>query len=225
MTNSGFIPKHGGYQDLKSFQNVVIVYGFTVEFCKRYVPAHKMRDQLEGAARSGTQNIAEGSSNSGTSKQTELRLVNVARGSLEELLRDYKDFLRQHGFKEWGRDDSLAQGVRALAYKSNRSYMTYRTYIENEETAANCAICLIHQTNFLLDQQMRALEKELFVNGDVHEQFRDARDAERKRQLLDSGPPLDDFLAQQGLVRLEDGRVVRSLGVSDIKRGKDTARE
>lgn len=209
MSKYGFIPKHGGYEELKSFQGAVIVYDFTVEFCKRYIPAHKMRDQLEGAARSGTQNIAEGSSNSGTSKQTELRLVSVARGSLEELLRDYKDFLRQHGVAEWGRDDSRAQEVRALAYVSNRSYMTYKAYMENAADAANCVICLIHQTNFLLDQQMRALEKELFVNGDVQEQFRDARSAERKRQLLDGGPPLDEFLAEQGFIRLEDGRVVK----------------
>ncbi len=178
MTKNGFIPKHGGYQELKSFQNAVIVYDFTVEFCKRYVPAHKMRDQLEGAARSGTQNIAEGSANSGTSKQTELRLVSVARGSLEELLRDYKDYLRQHEFTEWDRDDSRAQEVRALAYKTNRSYRTYKSYIGKPDDAANCAVCLIHQTNFLLDQQMRALEKDLFSKGDAQEQFRDARSAE-----------------------------------------------
>lgn len=208
MTNSSFIPKHGGYKDLKSFQNAVIVYDFTVEFCERYVPSHKMSDQLVGAARSGAQNIAEGSSNSGTSKQTELRLVNVARGSLEELLRDYKDFLRQHGFPELGRDSSLAQEVRALAYKAHRSYTTYKSYIENAELAANCAVCLIHQTNYLLDQQIRALEKDLFTKGDVQEQFRDAGDAERKRQLLDGGPPLDEFLAEQGFIRLPNGQMI-----------------
>lgn len=208
MANASFVPKHGGYKDLKSFQNAVIVYDFTVEFCKRYIPSHKMRDQLEGAGRSGVQNIAEGSTNSGTSKQTELRLVNVARGSLEELLRDYKDFLRQRSFPEWGRDNLRAKEVRALAYKSNRSYTTYKTYIENAETAANCAICLLHQTNYLLDQQIRALEKELLLRGDVQEQFRSARDAERKRQLLDSGPPIDDFLAELGFTRLENGKVI-----------------
>ncbi len=128
---------------------------------------------------------------------------------MEELLRDYKDFLRQQGFAEWCKDKPYAQEVRALAYKSNRSYMAYRIYMDSPEIAANCAICLIHQTNFLLDQQMRALEKELFLEGDIQGQFREARNTERKRQLLDTGPPLDEFLAEQGFVRLENGQVVR----------------
>lgn len=81
--------------------------------------------------------------------------------------------------------------------------------MDSPEIAANCAICLIHQTNFLLDQQMRALEKELFLEGDIQGQFREARNTERKRQLLDTGPPLDEFLAEQGFVRLENGQVVR----------------
>lgn len=207
QNQSGFVPKHGGYKDLKSFQNSVIVYDFTVEFCKRYVPSHKMRDQMEGAARGGSQNIGEGSANSGTSKQTELRLVNVAKGSQEELALDYKAFLRQHGFSIWDKDDQRAKEVRSLAYRTDRSYMTYRTYIEDPEVAANAALCLIFQTTYLLDLQMKALEKELLSQGDVKEQFRWKRDEELKRQMLDNGPPIDEFLAEIGLRRKADGRV------------------
>jgi hypothetical protein len=101
------------------------------------------------AARSGRQNIAEGSQASGTSKKTELKLVGVARASLEELLLDYQDFLRQRGFALWAKDHPQAQVIRRLAYAQNRSYSTYRTYVESSspEVAANTLICLVHQTN------------------------------------------------------------------------------
>ena len=203
----GFVPKHGGYKDLKSFQSSVIVYDFTVEFCMRYVPSHKMRDQMEGAARSGSQNIGEGSANSGTSKQTELRLVNVAKGSLKELSLDYEAYLRQHGLAVWGKNDPRSVAVRQLAYVSNRSYATYQTYIENPERAANAALCLIFQTTYLLDQQMKVLEKELLREGDVKEQFRSRRVEERKRVLMDDGPPIEEFLAELGFEVLPNGQV------------------
>jgi four helix bundle suffix protein len=99
------IPKHGGYRKLKSFQVAQLVYDMTVRFCERYVdPRSRTRDQMVQAARSGTQNIAEGSQASGTSKKTELKLTNVARASLEELRLDYEDFLRQHGLPLWPPD-------------------------------------------------------------------------------------------------------------------------
>jgi restriction system protein len=208
MTNAA-IPPHGGYKNLKSFQSAVIVYDFTVEFCKRYVPQHKLRDQIEGAARSGCQNIAEGSQNSGTSKQTELRLMSVARGSLEELARDYQDFLRQRNLLVWDKSSPRTQEVRALAYRSNRSYSTYQSYIENPESAANVALCLIFQTTYLLDQQLRALEKALLEQGDIPERIKHARTEEKKKQLLNPGPDYDEFLNQFGLKRLENGQVVK----------------
>ena len=119
------------------------------------------------AARSGRQNIAEGSQASGTSKKTELKLVGVARASLEELLLDYEDFLRQRGFNLWGGNHPQAHTIRALAYEPNRTFATYRTYIESSspEIAANTIICLIHQTNFLLDQQLRQLERDFLEQG------------------------------------------------------------
>ena len=100
------IPKHGGYRKLKSFQIAQLVYDVTVRFCDRYIDRKsRTRDQMTQAARSGVQNITEGSQASGTSKKTELKLTNVARSSLEELRLDYEDFLRQRSLARWDRDD------------------------------------------------------------------------------------------------------------------------
>jgi four helix bundle suffix protein len=135
------------------------------------------------AARSGRQNIAEGSQASGTSRKFELKLVGVARASLEELLLDYEDYLRQRSLTLWGKDHSMAQAVRRLAYEENRSYATYRSYIESSpaELAANTIICLIHQTNYLLDQQLRQLEKAFLEEGGFTERLYHAR-TRRRRQ-------------------------------------------
>jgi restriction system protein len=168
------IPSHGGYRGLKSFQHAELVYDATVDFCDRFIDRRsRTHDQMVQAARSGRQNIAEGSQASGTSKKFELKLVGVARASLEELLLDYQDFLRQRGLQLWGKDHPTAQVVRRLAYEKNRSYMTYRTYVENEspEIAANVVICLIHQTNYLLDQQLRQLEKAFVQEGGFTERL------------------------------------------------------
>lgn len=108
----GLIPKHGGYRNLKSFQLAQLVYDVTVRFCDRYVDRFsRTRDQMVQAARSGVQNIAEGSQASGTSKKTELKLTNVARASLEELRLDYEDFLRQRGLPLWDREDPRRKGL------------------------------------------------------------------------------------------------------------------
>jgi four helix bundle suffix protein len=117
------------------------------------------------AARSGQKNIVEGSQASGTSMKTEIKLIGVARASLEELLGDYEDFLRQGGFKLWDKEDSKARRVRALAYKSDKTYETYKTYLAEPESAANCLFCLIHQANFLLDRQLESLEKSFVEKG------------------------------------------------------------
>lgn len=100
------IPKHGGYKKLKSFQVAQLAYDVTVRFCDRYIDRRsRTNDQMVQAARSGVQNIAEGSQASGTSKKMELKLTSVARASLEELKLDYEDFLRHRGLPEWPRDD------------------------------------------------------------------------------------------------------------------------
>src|SRR3990167_790797 len=127
----GLIPPHGGYRELKSYQNAEIDYYATVKFCDRLVDRRsRTHDQMVQAARSGKQNIAEGSMASGTSKKTELKLVGVARASLEELLLDFQDFLRQRGLPLWGKEHEQAKDVRNLCYQKNRSYETYKTYVE-----------------------------------------------------------------------------------------------
>jgi four helix bundle suffix protein len=179
------IPPHGGYQNLQSYQMSEIVFDGTTSFCDRFIDKRsRTHDQMVQAGRSGKQNIAEGSMASGTSKKTELKLVGVARASLEELLLDFKDFLRQKGLQLWGKTHEQALKVRALAHEKNRSYMTYKTYIEqgSPEVAANAMICLIHQTNYLLDQQLRALEKEFLKEGGFTERLYRARSEARKKK-------------------------------------------
>jgi restriction system protein len=179
-----FIDAHGGFRNLKSYQMSEIVYDGTVVFCDRWIGRRsRTYDQMVQAARSGKQNIAEGSMASGTSKKFELKLVGVARASLEELLLDYHDFLRQRQLPLWGKNHSKAQQIRRLAYASNRSYKTYRTYIEAvpPEVAANTLICLSHQTNFLLDQQLRQLDKHFLEQGGFTEKLYRARHNARRR--------------------------------------------
>jgi four helix bundle suffix protein len=179
-----FIPAHGGYQDLLSFQKSRIIYDATVWFCGRYLERRdRTNDQMIQAARSGKQNILEGSLASGTSKKTEVKLTNVARASLEELLEDYRDFLRVRGLRLWEKNSREALFVRKLGTTENVTYETYRTYIETRppEVAANIIICLIHQTNYLLDQQIRQLEKAFVTEGGLSERMTKARLIERKR--------------------------------------------
>jgi restriction system protein len=168
------IPKHGGYRDLRSFQNTAIVYDATVAFCDRFIDKRsRTHDQMVQAARSGKQNIAEGSMASGTSRKTELKLVGVARASLEELLQDFEDFLRQRDLPAWGKDDARIRAIRRLAWGPDRSYRTYRPYIEkgSAEAAANCLVCLINQTNYLLDQQLRQLDRRFLEEGGMTERL------------------------------------------------------
>ena len=157
---------HGGYRNLRSYQTTTLIYDLTVEFCKLYIEKYsRTNDQMIQAARSGKQNIAEGSQASGTSKKTEIKLVGVARASLEELLLDYEDFLRQRGLKIWNKDDLRAKEKRNLTYKFDKSYETYRSYLKNPETGANCLICLINQANYLLDRQIQSLENSFIKDG------------------------------------------------------------
>jgi four helix bundle suffix protein len=161
-----------------------IVYDGIVVFCDRFIDRRsRTHDQMVQAARSGKQNIAEGSMASGTSKQTELKLVGVARASLEELLLDLHDFLRQKGHSLWKKDDFRAMEIRALADGSRRTYTTYKTYFEKSdpEIAANTAICLIHQANYLLDRQLASLEKKFLAEGGFTERLYQKRSLQRRK--------------------------------------------
>lgn len=129
------------------------------------------------AAGSGKQNIVEGSKASGTSKEMEIKLMNVARASLEELLVDYRDFLRVRNLGLWAKDSKEASFVRKLGNKSHVTYETYREFCETRppEVVANIATCLIHQTNYLLDRQVRRLEQDFIKEGGIRERMTQAR--------------------------------------------------
>lgn len=180
----GFIPPHGGYQKLLSYQKAQIVYDATVYFCDRFIGRRsRTYDQMVQAARSGKQNIIEGSMASGTSKETEIKLTNVARASLEELLEDYRDFLRTRGLTEWTKDHPFAQRLRELNRKPDADFETFRKGIEHVDPAiaANVIIGLIRVASYLLDRQLKYLEETFLKEGGLRERMTKARLEERKK--------------------------------------------
>jgi len=175
---SGFIPAHGGYQNLLSYQKSQIVYDATVYFCNKYLDRRdRTVGQMVQAARSGKQNIIEGSQASGTSKEMEIKLTNVARASLEELLEDYRDFLRVRNIPEWQKDDTFTRRLRELNRTPNASFETFRNGIENDDPfiCVNMIIGLIKVTTFLLDKQLKTLEQEFLKSGGLKEAMTRAR--------------------------------------------------
>jgi four helix bundle suffix protein len=210
-SDSSSLRPHGGYRRLRSFQVTEIIYDGTVAFCDRFIDKRsRTHDQMVQAARSGRQNIAEGSRASATSSQTELRLVNVARASLDELLLDYEDFLRQRKLKQWEKDDFEARRVRAVGAARERTdqtnqtdrsdqadvsdhKMNYARWLEHREPAvvANAMICLIHQANYLLDRQIHGLERQFVEEGGYSERLAAAR-LEKRRQAISHPTDLSD---------------------------------
>ncbi|MGA2787998.1 MAG: four helix bundle suffix domain-containing protein [Verrucomicrobiota bacterium] len=206
----GLIPLHGGCRKLKSFQVVQLVYDVTVRFCDRYLEKRsRTHDQMVQAARSGVQNIAEGSQASGTSKKTELKLTNVARASLGELRLDYEDYLRQRGLVEWAREDArraelmarrcattdaVAQWVRDVRngqngrnglcgqVKSGQKSIqsTASSKSTYAEISANGVLALIAVTCSLLDRQISSLGKAFMEEGGFTERLYRIR-SERRR--------------------------------------------
>ena len=173
-----FIPAHGGYRDLLSFQKAEIVYDATVHFCDRFIDKRsRTHDQMVQAARSGKQNIAEGSQVSGTSKEFELKLTNVARGSLEELLNDYLDFMRPRSIEEWPKTHRFAKRLSTLCRTNGANYETFKKGIEHEDPAicSNVILGLIKVTNTLLDRQIAGLEKRFVQDGGLRERMTSAR--------------------------------------------------
>ncbi|MFA5204365.1 MAG: four helix bundle suffix domain-containing protein [Lentisphaeria bacterium] len=205
----------GGYRDTASFQTATLIYDATYWFCEKFWDSRSRTvDQMVQAARSGRQNIAEGSRAAATSSQTELRLFNTARASLEELLLDYEDFLRHRHLAQWAPDSPEAMAVRQVPqqFKQDRSDPTDRTdppdlaaltdpqrwalyapWLEHAASAvrANALICLINQANFLLDRQIAALEKAFVEDGGYSEQLAAARLAERQKRKHDPSDPSD----------------------------------
>lgn len=174
----GFIPKHGGYEKLITYQKAEIIYDGTVYFTKRFFRKYdRTIDQMIQAARSGKQNIAEASMASATSKETEIKLTNVARASLEELMIDYKDFLRTNKLPLWDKEHRLTKRLRELNKIPNATYETFRKAIENEspEICANAMIGLIIVVSYLLNQQIKSLEKAFLEEGGLRERMTRAR--------------------------------------------------
>ena len=172
------LPPRGDYQTLLSFQKAELVYDLTFRFAHKFLSkGDRTVDQMIQSARSGTKNILEGSKAALTSKETEIKLTNVARASLEELLDDYKDYLRARDLRIWDKDSKEAQYVRKLGRKTPQTYEDYREFVETRppEVVANIAICLIHQANYLIDQQLRRLEKDFLEQGGLRERMTRAR--------------------------------------------------
>jgi four helix bundle suffix protein len=168
------LPARGDYQTLLSFQKAQVVYDITFRFAHKYLSkGDRTIDQMIQSARSGKQNILEGSKAALTSKEMEIKLTNVARASLEELLNDYRDYLRPRDLKIWDKDSKEAQWVRKRGRKTPQTYEDYREFVETRppEIVANIALCLIHQTNYLLDQQLRRMEKGFVEHGGLRERM------------------------------------------------------
>jgi len=182
----GFIPTHGGYRNLFSYQKAEIIYDGTVYFTNRFFNKYdRTVGQMVQAARSGKQNIAEGSMTSATSKETEIKLTNVARASLEELQIDYEDFLRTSKLPIWDKDHRLVARLRELNKSTpNPTYETFKKAIEHEspEICANTMITLIKITTYLLKQQMKQLEAAFISEGGLRERMTRARLEERRRK-------------------------------------------
>ena len=172
------IPPRGDYQTLLSYQKAEVVYDITFRFTQKFLSrSDRTVDQMIQSARSGKQNILEGSKAATTSKETEIKLTNVGRASLEELLADYRDYLRVRDHQLWDKDAREARYVRDLGRRSPQTFELSREFVETRpaDVIANIAICLIHQTNYLLDQQLKTLEKEFIEHGGLRERMTKAR--------------------------------------------------
>lgn len=178
------LPPRGDYRTLLSFQKAEVIYDLTFRFTKKFLSrGDRTIDQMVQAARSGKKNILEGSKAGTASKEMEIKLTNVARASLEELIDDYRDYLRARDLRLWDKDSPEARYARDLGRKSPLSYEDYRPFVETRsaEVIANLAICLIHQTNFLIDRQLRRLDSEFVEKGGLRERMTRVR-LRRRRQ-------------------------------------------
>lgn len=187
-SHSPILPPRGDYQTLLSYQKSEVVYQITYRFCQRFLKkGDRTVDQMIQAARSGKQNIVEGSKAATTSKEMEIKLTNVARASLEELLEDYRDFLKVRDLRIWDKNSKEALYIRQLSNNSETSYESYRNFVDTRsaEVIANIAICVIHQANYLLDQQVKALAKNFLNEGGLRERMTKARLQARDQQRRD----------------------------------------
>lgn len=174
----------GDYQTLLSYQKSEVIYEITYRFCQRFLSrGDRTMDQMVQAARSGKQNIIEGSKAAATSTETEIKLTNVARASLEELLEDYRDFLRVRDLAAWDKQSREAHYVRNLGLARPLTFAVFREFVETRPAGvvANIAICLIHQENYLIDHQLNGLENAFLQAGGLRERMTRARLQARDR--------------------------------------------
>lgn len=170
-SNTTYPSSGSGYEKLVVYWLGMTIYDLTVLFCDQYISkASRTHDQMVQAARSGKQNIVEGSL--GKSVDTSLKLTGVARNSYGELLEDFKDFLRQKGFSLWVKDDQRILQIRQTkdeVNKTYKSYMTYTSYLNNPESFSNLMVTLCYKQGFLLDRLLKANEEEFIKEGGFKE--------------------------------------------------------
>jgi four helix bundle suffix protein len=184
-TSHRIIPPRGDYKTLLGYHKAEVIYDITYRFAHKFLSSgDRTIDQMIQAARSGKKNLLEGSKAGRTSKEGEIKLTNVARSSLEEVLDDYGDYLRVREYPEWDKDSKEALYVRRLGRKVPQTYELYRHFVETRppEIIANIAICLIHQANYLIDRQLDRLERDFLKEGGLRERMTRVRLARRKSQ-------------------------------------------
>ena len=212
---------HGGYKKLIVYRKSDVVYEGTVTFCRRFLPARGDRtvDQMIQAARSCKQNIAEGSSASGTSKETELKLTNVARATLDELMEDYLDYLKSHDFAEWPRSDEKAVFAQNFA-KQHNDWVDWKEIFETRpaETLANLMLTICNQTSYMLGRMIERQEADFKKLGGVRERMHAARTAARGEEFekglyshLAAAKDAEELAAKTAALRRRIDQVVWSL--------------
>lgn len=184
--NTQIVVPHGGYKNLIVYRKSDTVYEGTVLFCKRFLSAKTDRtvDQMIQAARSCKQNIAEGSSASGTSKETELKLTNVARATLDELMEDFRDYLKTHNYAEWPKDSKNAIFARNYSAKHN-DWSDWKEFFEtrSDETVANLMLTICNQTSYMLGRMIQHQESDFREHGGIRERMHAARTAARGEEF------------------------------------------
>ena len=190
MPNNDFLPQRGNYRGLVAYQKAECIYDLTYFFATKFLAVgDRTVDQMVQAARSGKQNIAEGSAASATSRETEIKLTNVAKASLQELLVDYEDYLRVRGLQQWAQDDPRFQQARkACAEHNDPGYYTVAAAERSDETIANIAIILIHQTDYLLYKLIERLKEDFIKKGGIREEMTRARLEYRNQQRNQQSP-------------------------------------
>ncbi len=173
MESKGFIRQKGNYKDLLCYKKAVCVYDVTYYFAHKYLQkGDRTIDQMVQAARSGKQNIVEGCAASTTSAESEIKLLNVAKASLQELLEDYKDYLRVRGLQQWSDDcEKHEQARRACAAHNEPGYYSEAIKERSDETIANIAIILIKQTDYLLKHYFDRIKQDFLENGGIREEM------------------------------------------------------